>query len=152
MQVRHMMQAIPEQLGRTVYAEVDEAAGPDPLRQAAGWLARFEPWLGPCRNVGVAVRALEGLRATVVSAGYQDDRVAMVHLVGPRPAELKPRWKLEGAAATLEAEDGVLRLSRAGQVLDPSGIALPDASPGRVAILNDALAKAAASSLVETVE
>ncbi|WP_159712720.1 hypothetical protein [Geminicoccus flavidas] len=146
------MQAIPEQLGRTVYAEVDEEAGPDPLLQAAGWLARFEPWLGHCRNVGLAVAARQGVRATVVSAGYQDDRAAIIHLVGPRPTGLTARWKLEGAAATLEAEDGVLRLSRAGQVLDPSGIALPDALPERVAILNDALARAAASSLVETVE
>ncbi len=145
------MHTLPTALGRTVYAEIDEEAGPDPLGQAARWLARLEPWFGGCRSVGVVARAVDGTTVTVVSAGHEADRSVVVHLASPRPAGVGPRWKIEGSAATLEAESGAVRLTAPGGALDAAGLTLPEADAGRAMKLNDALARALASKEVETV-
>lgn len=146
------MNALPKELGRTVYAEIDEAAGPDPLAQAAHWLARLEPWFGPCRSVGVLGRKVLEMQATVVSAGHDGDRAVLVHLAGPRPEGVGTRVRIEGDAATLQIEDGAMRLTRPGETLDPKGVALPQADAARTMILNDALAQALAHGRVEKID
>jgi hypothetical protein len=146
------MNEMPQALGRTVYAEVDEEAEAVPLAQAARWLARMEPWFGPCRSVGVVGRTVGGIGVTVVSAGHDGDRAVVVHLAAPRPAGLGARLKVEGSEATLEVDHGVMRLTTRGGALDASGLALPEADPGRTTMLNDALAKALASRKVETLD
>jgi hypothetical protein len=146
------MSGLPSGFGRTVYAEIDEEAGPEPLAQAARWLARLEPWFGPCRSVGVVARAVEGTRATVVSAGHDGDRAVLVHLATPRPAGVGTRLKVEGAGATLQVVDGSASLTCRGGSLDPAGIELPEVDLGRSVMLNDALARALASREVATVD
>jgi hypothetical protein len=146
------MSALPPIMGRAVYAEVDEDATGDPPQQAAAWLARMEPWFGPCRTVGVIRHALGPTEVTVVSAGHDADSAVVVHLASGRPPGIGSRVRVEGSAATLQIEGGKRRLSNKQAVLDPGGVALPDADPARAALLNKTLVRAMASREVEKID
>jgi hypothetical protein len=145
------MSTLPPIFGRAVYAEIDEPASADPLHQAAGWLARLEPWFGPCSSVGVTQRQRDGIAATVVMAGHDGDSAIIVHLVTGRPISVPARLRVEGSQATLQKEGTILRLTKKGEVLVADGVDLPDGDPARWGALHGMLENALTSGQVETV-
>lgn len=139
---------LPARLGRSVYAEADVGVADDPVGTAASWLARFEPWLGPCRSLGALRRELDGTGTLAISSGHDGDRATLVRVGWSRFASRGERWRVEGSAATLlDDGTGPAFSDRQGPLDDPP--ALPAPNPERARALAALIDRALRSGAVE---